>query len=63
MTTAKSKTSGNAVNSRTVYGKSDAGSIIEYARKVASSKKRSLEIAQKANIITKSGQLTAHYKK
>jgi hypothetical protein len=62
MTTAKNKPKGKAVNVRIVAGKVDAGSIIEFARKIASSKKRSLKIAQEANIVTKSGQLTAHYK-
>ena len=43
-------------------GKPAASSIVDYARKVAASKQRSLKLAQKAKIVTKSGQLTAHYK-
>jgi hypothetical protein len=62
MKTAKNKPNGNTTNAKIVAGKFDAGSVIEFARKIASSNKRSLEIAQKANIVTKPGQLTAHYK-
>jgi hypothetical protein len=53
---------GKAVNVRLVAGKPVAGSIVNYARKVAASKQRSLKLAQKAKIVTKSGHLTAHYK-
>ncbi len=38
-----------------------AASLITHAQ-VAASKQRSLKAAQKAKIVTKSGQLTAHYK-
>jgi hypothetical protein len=39
-----------------------AGSIVDLARKVAASRQRSLEMAKKAKIVTKSGQLSTHYK-
>jgi hypothetical protein len=47
---------------RLVAGRPAAGSIVDYARKVAASKQRSLKLAQKAKIVSKSGRLTAHYK-
>ena len=62
MTTAKKATNGHGVSARIIAGKPAAGSIIDYARKVAASKQRSLKTAQKAKIVTKSGQLTTHYK-
>ena len=62
MTTAKKATNGHAVKVRLVAGKPLAGSIVDYARKVATSKKHSLKLAQKAKIVTKTGQLSAHYK-
>jgi hypothetical protein len=58
----KKATNGHAVSVLLVAGKQVAGSIVDYARKVATSKQRSLKLAQKAKIVTKSGQLTAHYK-
>ncbi len=62
MTTAKKATNGHGTSTRIVAGEPVAGSIIDYARQVAASKQRSLKAAQKAKIVTKSGQLTAHYK-
>jgi hypothetical protein len=62
MTIVKKTTKGHAGSVRLVAGKPAAGSIVDYARKVAASKQRSLKLAQKAKIVTKSGQLTAHYK-
>jgi hypothetical protein len=48
---------------RVVAGRQLAGSIVDYARKIAGDKKHSIELAQRAKIVTKSGQLSAHYKK
>lgn len=62
MKTAKKATNGHAASARIVAGRPVAGSIIEYAHKVAASKTRSLEVLRKAGIVTKSGKLTAHYK-
>lgn len=62
MKTAKKATNGHAAGVRVAAGRPVAGSIIEYAHKVAASKQRSLEAARKAGIVTKSGKLTAHYK-
>jgi len=62
MKIVKKATNGHAVSVRLVAGKPAASSIVDYARKVAASKQRSLKLAQKAKIVTKSGQLTAHYK-
>jgi hypothetical protein len=56
------KKASNGLGLRLVAGKPVAGSIVDYARKVAASKQRSLKVAQKAKIVTKSGRLTAHYK-
>jgi hypothetical protein len=61
MKIAKQATNGHAVIMRLVAGRPAAGSIVDYARKVAASKQRSLKPAQKAKIVTKSGQFTAHY--
>lgn len=62
MKTAKTAANGRPNAGRVVAGRQDAGSIIEYAHKVAASKKRSLEVLRKAGIVTKSGKLTAHYR-
>lgn len=62
MTTAKKATNGHGVSTRIVTDNLVGGSIVHYARKVAASKKRSLKAAQNAKIVTKSGNLTAHYK-
>jgi hypothetical protein len=62
MKTAKKAASGHAASVRVVAGGPVAGSIVEYAHKVAASKQRSQEAARKAGIVTKSGKLTAHYK-
>ena len=58
----KNATNGHAVNVQLVAGKQVDGSIVDCARKAAASKQRSLKLAQKAKIVTKSGQLSAHYK-
>ena len=57
-----SKRAANGLGVRLVAGQLVAGSIVEYGRKVAASKQRSLKVAQEAGIVTKSGRLTAHYK-
>ncbi len=62
MKVVKQATNGYAVGARLIARKPVAGSIVDYAHKVAASKQRSLKLAQKAKIVTKSGQLAAHYK-
>jgi hypothetical protein len=62
MKIAKKATNGHASSVRQFAGKPVAGSIVDYAHKIAASKQRSLKLAQKAKIVTKSGHLTAHYK-
>jgi hypothetical protein len=62
MKTSNRVTNGHSGKVRRIAGKPAAGSIVEFARKVATSKQRSLKLAQKAKIVTKSGQLAAHYK-
>lgn len=62
MKIVKKAAKGPAGSVRLVAGNPSAGSIVDYARKVAASKQRSLKVVQKAKIVTKSGQLTAHYK-
>jgi hypothetical protein len=59
----KKATNGHAVSVLLVAGKQVAGNIVDYARKVAASRQRSLKLAHIAKIVTKSGQLSAHYYK
>lgn len=62
MKAAKKSVQENVVSVQVVAGKQMTGSVIAHARKIASSKKRSLELAQDAKIVTRSGHLSAHYK-
>lgn len=62
MKIVKKATNGRAIGVRHIAGKPVAGSIVDYAHRIAASKRRSLKLAQKAKIVTKSGHLTAHYK-
>jgi len=58
----KKASGGLGLSNRIVAGKTVAGSIVDYARCIAASKQRSVNVAKKAKIITKSGQLTARYR-